>query len=131
VDPESTLEEVKTCDLYRTRTAFVCFVCCAMIVSDARKVSAANVLAMGGDWDRELKFAHELTGKRPVWCPYAQNDRSEVYGHAHFLCQPAHFCATSYGPQQGLPRGEATCVCLSARPRGSGTTMHAPCSMPW
>jgi hypothetical protein len=31
--------------------------------------------------------------------PYAQNDRSEVYGQAHFLCQPAHFCATSYGPQ--------------------------------
>ena len=88
VDPESALEEAKTCDLYRT--AIVCFVCCALVVSDPRKVSEANVLALGGDWERELKFAHELTGKRPVWCQKCRKANSGGKGKRGRPATPFH-----------------------------------------
>jgi hypothetical protein len=80
----STLEEVKTCGLYRT--AFVCFVCCAMIVSDARKVSEANVANVLGDWDREVKF----TGKRPVWCQKCRKANSGGKGKRGRPATPSH-----------------------------------------
>jgi hypothetical protein len=88
VDPESALEEAKTCDLYRT--AIVCFVCCALAVSDPRKVSEANVLALGGDWERELKFAHELTGKPPVWCTKCRKANSGGKGKRGRPAAPSH-----------------------------------------
>jgi hypothetical protein len=114
VDSESILEEVKTCDLYRT--AFVCFVCCAMIVSDPRKVSQANVLAMGVDFPglendskEKLDFLVYMymypCASRPA-TPRAIKQKLHIYGcekiYFNCTCRPvfapalAHPCTAVY-----------------------------------